>query len=132
MQAPLYSLLAILSPQLDKNMTLLSQLHDGFKINNPAFVPLFPIDLTLLSATSLRKYEILESIPTCQAIDQATFELIHLDGKLTLIRNLAGDAIKSGGDVLGFYQSVHQSCKSQVPKVKEALENAKDKLERLS
>lgn len=114
-----------LKEAIDKNMTLLAQLEKDYL--GQGRVPFFPMDLVQLNSTSYRKYEILDSISLCQAIDQAIYELQHFDGKLELLRT-KGDT-NLAKNLSPFYQEVYQSCQVHVPKVRESLEKAKALLE---
>lgn len=115
-----------LKEAIDKNMTLLSQLENDYL--GMGLVPLFPMDLVQLNSTSYRKYEILDSISLCQAIDQSIYELQHLDGKLELIRTTAA-TVSQSASVRFFFYGIYRSCLSHIPKVRESLEKAKKLLE---
>jgi len=94
------------------------------------YIPHYSADLTLLDSTSLRKYEILGSVPVCQAVDSARYELTHLSATLDLMRSLAPYVVTSRAH-RHYLQSVKSSCARHIVIVKEALETAKKKLQEI-
>jgi len=111
---------------LSKNLGLVDQLIR--ELAQDGYTPLYPVDLTILDATTSRRYELLKKSDVVHAIDHARFELIHLNGKLELMRNsLSG--VDTRGQAFGFYLQVRESIKKHLPIVKQAIESAAQSLQ---
>ncbi len=95
------------------------------------YVSLYSADLTLLNSTALKKYELLSSIPTCQAIDKAKYALINLDIQVDVMRRITAAWKGDAGVQHKMFQRTVDGCKEEIPKVKESLETALKKLKDL-
>ena len=111
---------------LNKNLGLVDQL--ARELAQDDYVPLYPVDLTILDATASRKYELLKKSDVVRAIDHARFELIHLNGKLGLMRNTIS-GLDTRGQAFGFYLKVRESIKQHLPTVKDAIQSAAQSLQ---
>jgi hypothetical protein len=79
-----------LNAALERNLWVLKVLEDGWndaqekRVN---WVPTFSTDLVLLQTSAMRKYDLGIATTACKAIDQALFELSHLNLKLDMLRS---------------------------------------------
>lgn len=80
-----------LKTSIDHNNTLLGELSQW--VESPGGTPHFNMDVTLLEATSVLKYELLNDVKLCEDIDRLRYELIHLSRKVDTLFNLRFDPI---------------------------------------
>jgi hypothetical protein len=106
---------------IEKNIDLIQKLTEKMKRSD--FRPLYPLDLTILDATAVRKYELLNSVEVCVSIDNTRYDLIRLNDKLSLLRKLF--PYKATSNYAGNqYQELCDSCLIDLPLVKEQIETA--------
>lgn len=79
-------LLPVIRGALEHNRSLLDQLLREFNENGDYWIPTYSLDLILLDSTSVKKYNIGIPPEICRSVDNARYELSHLDEKLRLIR----------------------------------------------
>lgn len=121
-------LILALSEAFEENRKLLGDLDTG--LGNTDYLPLFPLDLYLLDATALRKYELLGSINVCKKIDQARSKLKIINVQLDLMRDMLADASISAL-VRAEVDRVRLTCKSQVIIAKDAIALALEEIKRV-
>lgn len=73
---------------IEKNLGLVKQLRETYE-KQKIYLPWFPLDLTILHATSLRKYEVIKDVNTARLIDGVHYELLFIDEKLSLLKEMA-------------------------------------------
>ena len=110
---------------INKNIQLVEQLKK--EMTTLSFLLLYPMDLTILDSTAVRKHEVLQSVSACESIDHARYELIHLDGKLRLLREFPPEK-NTSVFASEQYKGIRASCVEHLPIVKEALEKAKTEI----
>lgn len=107
-----------LSEVLAENKKVLVDLESG--LDKDEYLPLCSLDLYLLDATALKKYELLGSVTVCKKIDHARFALKNVDIQVALIRNMIADA--SGSPfVREDVKRIRLACKSQVIGARDAI-----------
>lgn len=97
---------------LDRNYSLVEEPEKKIRLNLRDYNPPEPLDLTVLNATAVKKYELL-GVPTCESVDRARYELMSLDTKLDVVRRLVADASRSAL-VLGEVEKVNKMSLRQV------------------
>ena len=108
---------------LEKNRTLLTQLAG--ELAQPGFLPTYFMDLQLLDATAYRKYEVFRRPQSSIRIDQARYELTHLNSKLGFMRDVFPGHITTAGSGNALRQ-LTASCVAHLPIVQNAVQEALD------
>ena len=104
-----------------KNLELANKLVSEFHRNGLSHVPLYPMDMTTLSATASRRYQLLKSVIACRRVDHAAYELVELDGKLKMLRDMSCEGSRSPQS-FAVFEMVQKACRDQLPTVIQAQE----------
>jgi hypothetical protein len=115
-------LVQALRSALEKNLLIVVQLSEHLSSPAQWRDPFDLADLTILDATSVRKYELLGDIAQATAIDKARFQLIQLNGLLSSFRNTTALVVGQGVTFESQYKIIRDKTKSQLVEVKTALE----------
>jgi len=118
-------LIDALKHALQKNQDQLGSLEQDLKQVAPSSVALNLMDLTLLNATAAKKYETLDSVFVCKAVDYARYQMQLINHTLDYIRRI--DANNPGR--IPPSRHIVESCKNQISNARKAIEEAIARLE---